>query len=106
MGAAIRQATDILNDHPAEKRLLLILTDGKPNDLDLYEGRYGLEDTRVSITEAHRAGVTTHCVTIDQNSADYVPYVFGHQGYFCINRADQLPRILPKLYLNLTGLNI
>lgn len=106
MGAAIRQATHILNDHPAEKRLLLILTDGKPNDLDLYEGRYGLEDTRVSITEAHRAGVTTHCVTIDHNSADYVPYVFGHQGYFCINRADQLPRILPKLYLNLTGLNI
>lgn len=106
MGAAVRQATDILRDQPADKRLLLILTDGKPNDLDLYEGRYGLEDTRVAISEAHRAGLTTHCVTVDQGSTDYVPYVFGHQGYYRINRVDQLPRILPRLYLNLTGLNL
>ncbi|MFC3681362.1 nitric oxide reductase activation protein NorD [Bacterioplanoides pacificum] len=105
MGAAIRQANEILQDQPAEQRLLLILTDGKPNDLDLYEGQYGLEDTRMAIIEAHRKGITTHCVTIDQDCQDYVPYVFGHLGYFRIERADQLPRMLPRLYLNLTGLN-
>ncbi|UZK03935.1 nitric oxide reductase activation protein NorD [Venatoribacter cucullus] len=103
MGAAIRQAVDIINDHPAEKRLLLLLTDGKPNDLDIYEGRYGIEDTRMAIQEAHRAGVITYCVTIDQSTADYVPYVFGQQRYFRLNRADQLPQLLPRLYLNLTG---
>lgn len=103
MGAAIRQASDIINDHAADKRLLLILTDGKPNDLDLYEGRYGLEDTRMALLEARRAGITTYCVTIDQSTGDYIPYVFGHQGYFRLSRADQLPDILPGLYLNLSG---
>ena len=103
MGAAIRQSVDIMKDNPSEKRLLLILTDGKPNDLDLYEGRYGVEDTRMAIIEAHREGIDTYCVTIDQSTADYVPYVFGQQRFFHLTRADQLPKLLPRLYLNLTG---
>jgi len=103
MGAAIRQSIDIIKDNPSEKRLLLILTDGKPNDLDLYEGRYGVEDTRMAIIEAHREGIDTYCVTIDQSTTDYVPYVFGQQKFFHLTRADQLPKLLPRLYLNLTG---
>lgn len=103
MGAAIRQSIDIIKDHPADKRLLLILTDGKPNDLDIYEGRYGVEDTRMAILEAHREGVETYCVNIDQSTGDYIPYVFGQQRYYHLNRASQLPKFLPKLYLNLTG---
>lgn len=103
MGAAIRQSIDILKDHPADKRLLLLLTDGKPNDLDIYEGRYGIEDTRMAIIEAHRAGITTYCVNIDQSTGDYIPYVFGQQRFYHLNRASQLPKLLPRLYLNLTG---
>ncbi|MFY9178855.1 MAG: VWA domain-containing protein, partial [Venatoribacter sp.] len=103
LGAAIRQSIDIIQDHPADKRLLLILTDGKPNDLDIYEGRYGIEDTRKAILEAHQAGIITYCVTIDQSTADYVPYVFGQQRYYHLNKAEQLPTMLPRLYLNLTG---
>lgn len=103
MGAAIRQSIDIIKDHPAEKRLLLMLTDGKPNDLDIYEGRYGIEDTRMAILEAHRQGIETYCVNIDQNTGDYIPYVFGQQRYYHLNRASQLPKLLPRLYLNLTG---
>ncbi len=103
LGAAIRQSIDIIQDHPADKRLLLILTDGKPNDLDIYEGRYGIEDTRKAILEAHQAGIITYCVTIDQSTADYVPYVFGQQRFYHLNKAEQLPVMLPRLYLNLTG---
>lgn len=103
MGAALRQATDILNDQSQGKRLLLILTDGKPNDLDLYEGRYGIEDTRMAIMAARRSGITTYCVTIDRSTGDYIPYVFGQQGYFRLTRADQLPQMLPRLYLQLSG---
>lgn len=103
MGAAIRQSIDIIKDHPADKRLLLILTDGKPNDLDIYEGRYGVEDTRMAILEAHREGIETYCVNIDQSTGDYIPYVFGQQRYYHLNRVSQLPKFLPKLYLNLTG---
>ncbi|SDR96304.1 nitric oxide reductase NorD protein [Halopseudomonas litoralis] len=103
MGAAIRQATDILRDKPAEQRLLLLLTDGKPNDLDVYEGRYGMEDTRHALLEARQAGIQPFCVTIDQKAADYLPYLFGQQRYQLIRQASELPGLLPKLYLLLTG---
>lgn len=103
MGGAIRQATEILKDKPAEQRLLLLLTDGKPNDLDAYEGRYGMEDTRQALLEARQAGIQPFCVTIDQQAADYLPYLFGQQRYQLIRQAAELPSLLPKLYLLLTG---
>lgn len=103
MGAAIRQATEVLKDKPAEQRLLLLLTDGKPNDLDVYEGRYGMEDTRQALLEARKAGIQPFCVTIDQQAADYLPYLFGQQRYQLIRQAAELPGLLPKLYLLLTG---
>ena len=103
MGAAIRQATEILKEQPAEQRLLLLLTDGKPNDLDLYEGRYGMEDTRHALLEARRAGLEPFCVTIDQEAADYLPYLFGPQRFHLLQKAADLPSLLPQLYLLLTG---
>ena len=103
MGAAIRQATEILRQQPAEQRLLLLLTDGKPNDLDIYEGRYGMEDTRHALAEARRAGLQPFCVTIDQEAADYLPHLFGTHRYRLLRHAQELPRMLPQLYLLLTG---
>ncbi|GGC98168.1 nitric oxide reductase activation protein NorD [Halopseudomonas salina] len=103
MGAAIRQATEILKEQPAEQRLLLLLTDGKPNDLDLYEGRYGMEDTRQALLEARKAGLEPFCVTIDQQAADYLPYLFGPQRFHLLHNAAELPSLLPRLYLTLTG---
>lgn len=103
MGAAIRQATEILRDKPSEQRLLLLLTDGKPNDLDIYEGRYGMEDTRQALLEARNAGIQPFCVTIDQQAADYLPYLFGQQRYHLIRQVAELPSLLPRLYLLLTG---
>jgi len=102
MGAAIRQATTLLSREPASQRLLLVLTDGKPNDLDQYEGRYGVEDTRQAIQAARRAGLTPFCVTIDDEGADYLPHLFGAGGYVRIHRPEQLPRQLPMLYARLT----
>ena len=103
MGAAIRQATEVLAEQPAGQRLLLLLTDGKPNDLDVYEGRYGVEDTRQALQEARRKGVEPFCVTIDQDAADYLPYIFGHQRFVMLRNPAQLPELLPRLYLLLTG---
>jgi nitric oxide reductase NorD protein len=102
MGAAIRQATDLLAREGAQQRLLLILTDGKPNDLDQYEGRYGIEDTRHAIRTARRAGLTPFCVTIDDEGADYLPHLFGAGHYVVIHRPQDLPRELPLLYARLT----
>ncbi|MFO7527521.1 MAG: VWA domain-containing protein [Marinobacter sp.] len=102
MGTAIRQATRLLQARPEHQKILLLLTDGKPNDLDLYEGRYGVEDTRMAVQEAHKAGLTPFCVTIDDEASEYLPYVFGSNHYVVIRDPAQLPLQLPKLYLNLT----
>ncbi len=102
MGAAIRHASKKLMEQPSEQKLLLILTDGKPNDLDIYEGRYGIEDTRMSIMEARKMGLQPFCVTIDTKAGDYLPYLFGEGSYIVIRKATELPYKLPMLYARLT----
>ena len=102
MGAAVRHATNLLSRQIATRRLLLLLTDGKPNDLDQYEGRYGIEDTRMALLEARREGLHPFCVTIDQEADDYLPYLFGKDSFVLIRRPEDLPRQLLRLYTRLT----
>ncbi len=103
MGAAIRYSAKTLQGQSSGRRLLLILTDGKPNDLDLYEGRYGIEDTRKAIQEARELGLEPFCVTIDSEANDYLPYLFGSGSYVVIHKPSQLPKELPRLYARLTA---
>lgn len=102
LGAAIRRCTQLLEKNGASRRVLLILSDGKPNDLDLYDGRYGIEDTRVAIMEARRAGLTPFCVTIDREGAGYLPHLFGPAGFAVIRKPEELPARLPLFYAQLT----
>jgi len=101
MGAALRLATAHLGARPERQRLLLLLTDGKPNDLDVYEGRYGLEDTREAVREARRAGLTPFAVSIDEQAQDYLPHLFGSQGFVQLRRPAELPLALARLYTQL-----
>ncbi len=103
MGAAIRYAAQLLGKEASQQKLLLILTDGKPNDLDIYEGRYGLEDTRMALQEARQQGLKPFCVTIDDKAEDYLPRLFGYQGWVLVRKAEELPQKLPQLYALLTG---
>lgn len=102
MGAAIRQSTHILDMQPQAHRVLLLVSDGKPNDLDQYEGRYGIEDTRQAVIEAQRQGITPYCVTVDEQGHDYLPYLFGRDGFAVVKDPAQLPRVLPRIYLNVS----
>jgi len=103
MGAAIRQATKIISEQKTVDKLLLILTDGKPNDIDHYEGRFGIEDTHQAIAEAKRLGIKPFCITIDVDAESYLPYLFGSDGFTQILRPAQLPLRLPQLYHQLTS---
>jgi nitric oxide reductase NorD protein len=103
LGAGVRHATNLLAAQPAGRRLLLILSDGKPNDLDRYEGRFGIEDTRQAVAAARRLGLTPFCVTIDERGNDYLPHLFGSGGYVVIRRPSELPSRLPLLYARLTA---
>ena len=102
MGAAIRQATILLAAQPQRQRLLLLLTDGKPNDLDRYEGRYGIEDTRMALHEARQQGLQPFCVTIDSEANEYLPHLFGANGFAVIRKPEDLPKELPLLYAQMT----
>ena len=79
---------------PAAHRLLLLLSDGKPNDIDKYEGRYGVEDTRRAVTEAKLQGVFPFCLTVDRNAASYLPAVFGARQYALLTKPELLPIVL------------
>ncbi|WNC72623.1 VWA domain-containing protein [Thalassotalea psychrophila] len=103
MGAAIRQATKVLVEQKSSQKLLLILTDGKPNDIDHYEGRFGIEDTKQAIIEAKQAGLKPFCITVDQEAEEYLPYIFGRYSYTVMHSPAELPVCLPQIYHRLTA---
>jgi len=102
LGAAIRHVSAELGRHPAERRLLIVLTDGKPNDLDHYEGQHGIEDSRMAVREARRAGQTLHGVVIDEDGQDWFARIFGRGGFTLLPDPERLTRALPDIYRHLT----
>lgn len=98
IGAAVRHAAGGLAAQPQRKKLLLVLTDGKPNDVDHYEGRFAVEDTRKAIQEARRQGVAVFGVTIDAAAQSYFPTLFGRGGYAIVGNIRRLPAALPAIY--------
>ena len=102
LGAAIRHVSAQLADEGATRRLLLVLTDGKPNDLDHYEGQHGIEDSRMAVREARALGQAVHGVIVDQDGQDWFARIFGRAGFTLLPRPERLPRALPEIYQTLT----
>jgi nitric oxide reductase NorD protein len=94
VGAAVRHASALLGGQAARHRLLLVLSDGKPNDVDRYEGRYGIEDTRQAVAEARLQGIVVFCLTVDRDAPAYMPSIFGPRGYTMLRRQDRLPSVV------------
>ncbi|MEK9281996.1 MULTISPECIES: VWA domain-containing protein [unclassified Bradyrhizobium] len=101
IGAAVRHVTAELARQPQRKKLLLVLTDGKPNDVDHYEGRFAIEDTRKSVREARRLGIAVFGVTVDATAQCYFPTLFGRGGYAIVGNIRRLPAALPAIYRQL-----
>jgi len=101
IGAALRHTAKRLEERPNRHRLLLVLTDGKPNDIDHYEGRYGVEDTRKAVQEARAKGLGVFGITIDQKAQSYFPHLFGRGSFAIINHVAQLSAALPRIYRQL-----
>jgi nitric oxide reductase NorD protein len=100
-GAAIRHAARLLERQPAAHRLLLIISDGKPNDVDGYEGLAGVEDTRQAINETRRGGVYPFCLAIDRQGQEYLGRIFGEAGHTVLRNPQQLPMALVKVVKHL-----
>ncbi len=103
LGAAIRHASADLATQTRKRRLLLVITDGKPNDLDHYEGRHGIEDTCMAVREARRAGQSVFGVTIDKTGKSWFPRMFGQGGFAVIPDPHRLTMALPQIYRQLVG---
>lgn len=103
MGVAIRHLTRLLNEMEARTRLLITLSDGKPDDYsDNYRGEYGIEDTRQALIEAHRSGIKPFCITIDHEARDYLPHLYGPVNWALVDDVNRLPLKVSDIYRHLT----
>ena len=101
LGAAIRHMSALLAKEARKRRLLLVITDGKPNDLDHYEGRHGIEDSRMAILEARRAGHSVFGITVDRDGKSWFPRLFGQGAFSLIPNPEKLTQALPQIYRQL-----
>jgi len=103
MGFAIRHLSSLLNKIDARTKLLITLSDGKPDDYnDGYRGKYGIEDTRKALVEAKRSGIHPFCITIDTQGRDYLPHMYGAANYVVIDEVGKLPLKVANIYRRLT----
>ena len=103
MGVTIRHLSKLLNDVDARTKLLITLSDGKPDDYDGYRGDYGIEDTRQALIEARRGGIHPFCITIDSEARDYLPHMYGAANYTLIDDVRKLPQKVSDIYRRLTS---
>ena len=102
LGAAIRHVSAQLATQPSARKLLIVLTDGKPNDLDHYEGQHGIEDSHMAVREARTAGHSLHGIIIDEDGQDWFARIFGRGGFTLLPDPERLTRALPDIYRTLT----
>ena len=102
MGVAIRHLGQKLHETHARTKLLITLSDGRPEDYGGYKGKYGIEDTRHALLELKQAGVHAYCITIDNEAQEYLPHMYGPANYAVIDEVEKLPFKVADIYRRLT----
>jgi nitric oxide reductase activation protein len=103
MGTAMRHAGRQLLQQPSRQRLLLIVTDGEPADIDERDPRYLREDCRQAVNELAAQGVHSFCLTLDPGADAYVAHIFGANNYSIVDNVLALPERLPRMFSALTS---
>jgi len=98
IGPAVRHAVSELQSVKARKRLLFVITDGKPTDFDRYEGEYGRADVRQAVREARQQGTEVHVLGIDPSAVGALPAMFGPRGWTLLRDINRLPEALVEAY--------
>ena len=102
MGAALRHAGHHLLKQPERRKLILLVTDGEPADIDERDPQHLRHDTKKAVEELYTQGVLSYCLTLDPNADSYVKRIFGESNYTIIDNVDRLPEKLPTLFASLT----
>ena len=102
MGAALRHAGWHLSQQPAQKRLVLLISDGEPADIDERDPQYLRHDTKKAVEDLAMKGIYTYCLTLDPLADRYVARIFGENNYSIVDNVERLPERLPAVFANLT----
>ena len=102
MGTALRHAGHFLRNRRAAQKLILLLTDGEPHDIDVHDKRYLMFDAKRAVEDQRRYGIATFCFSLDHKADEYVARIFGNRNYLVLDELRRLPEKLPSLYLRLT----
>lgn len=102
MSAAMRHAAHYLENQEAEKKLMLVLTDGEPADIDSKDPQALIQDTHKAVEELKSKGIYSYCITVDPNADDYVETIFENH-YTVIDQVEKLPELLPEVFIKLTN---
>lgn len=103
LGAALRQAGQEIAGQTTHRKLVLVITDGEPADVDVPDRKYLVEDARKAVHSLSHLGIDVFCVGLDSGGENYLPRIFGLRNYLMINRIESLPEKLPMLYFRLTA---
>jgi nitric oxide reductase NorD protein len=103
LGAALRHAGTEVQARQTHRRLVLLVTDGEPSDIDVADKRYLVEDARKAVHDLSQKGIDVYCVGLDGGGESYLQRIFGRRNFMMINRVESLPEKLPLLYLRLTN---
>lgn len=103
MGAALRHAGRHLAACESYRKLLLLVSDGEPSDVDIADRRYLVEDARRAVLSLRHAGIDLFCVGLDAGGDSYLHRIFGRSNVIQLDRIEQLPEKLPLLYFRLAG---
>ena len=102
MGGALRHAAGFLQRQPQQKKLVLLVSDGEPADIDVRDPQYLRHDTKKAVEELNSRGILTYCLTLDPEADDYVSRIFGVNHYTVVDHVQRLPERLPALFMGLT----
>jgi len=103
MGTALRHAGTFLQDRRAHKKLILLITDGEPSDIDVHDSQYLMFDAKRAVEENNRHGIFTYCMSLDPRADRYVSRIFGMRNYMVLDQLRRLPEKLPMLYMRVTN---
>jgi hypothetical protein len=102
IGAAMRHAGSELERQMTHRKLLLVVSDGEPSDVDVSDPKYLVEDARKAVQTLSHKGIDVFCVGLDSGGDSYLTRIFGRRNVVQIDRLEALPDKLPMLYLRLT----
>jgi len=104
IGVAIRHTTEKLKQLDSQRKLIIVITDGKPQDSDGYttEGLYAQHDVRMACIEAKRNGIVVFCLSTENNSLNELELMFPVKRYVIMRSITELPQLLAKSYIKLT----